>query len=197
MERERDNERMDKEVFRIIELQLPRVLPVNGRALPNSETLYGEEMTCWPQGWWHMLLEMAFILRNEWLKGFWKDRVSANVTLLFHLFSTLFEGLIRAGFSHQSSDPGEGQTLPQKTESCLWPSPFLTVLLSLTQNTGKLRGREKLTVSGKALSNLVKGRLLLRSWCYVCHTHVWSFPAMIAAWQRTAAAGSRQRCLWR
>lgn len=116
----------------------------------------------------------------------------ATVTLLFHLFSILFEGLIRAGFSHQSSDLREGQTLTLKTESCLWPSSFLIALLSLTQYTLKLKRRKKLTVSGNVLRELVTCRLLLRRSCYVCHTRL--CQGYMAAEQRTAA-GSGQRCL--
>lgn len=57
---------MVREVFRISQLQLPPIPPVIGRTLPKCrEALDGEGMICWQQGWGHMLLEAAFILRNE------------------------------------------------------------------------------------------------------------------------------------
>lgn len=56
--------RKDKEVLRIIEL--PHTPSVSGRVLPkSSEALYGEEMTCWLQGWRHVLQVRTFILRNK------------------------------------------------------------------------------------------------------------------------------------
>lgn len=65
-EGEMENRTMDKGVFLIIELPTSSYSPVNQRAVK----LYREEMTHWPRGWRHMLLETAFILRNEWLESF-------------------------------------------------------------------------------------------------------------------------------
>lgn len=56
--------RKDKEVFRIFELT--HTSSVSGRVLPkSSEALYGEETTCWQQGWRHMLQARTFIPRNK------------------------------------------------------------------------------------------------------------------------------------
>lgn len=101
--------------------------------------------------------------------------------MLFHLNSTF--GLIRPPFIRQSSDPKEGQTLTQKTA---WRAAcgHLHFLLpsSPWDKARRAEGKGEVTISGKALRDLVKGRPLLGKWC--CLSSCLIFP-MVSTWLRS------------
>lgn len=123
--------------------------------------------------------------------------------MLFHLNSTF--GLIRPPFIQQSSDPEEGQTLIQKAawRTACGHLHFL-LLSSHWDKTRRAEGKGEVTISGKALRDLVKGRRLLGKRC--CLSSCLIFP-MVLTWlpsrglllelDRDACEVSRLLTTWR